>query len=405
MAGVIFFYLCSNMSDNRYNQRGVSASKEDVHQAIKNIDKGIFPQAFCKIIPDILGNDDAFCNIMHADGAGTKSSLAYVYWKETGDISVWKGIAQDAIIMNIDDLICVGATDNILLSSTIGRNKNLIPGEVIAAIINGTEEILAELRSQGISIYSTGGETADVGDLVRTIIVDSTVTCRIERDKIISNDNIQAGDVIVGLSSSGQASYETEYNGGMGSNGLTSARHDVFDKSVANAYPESFDPAVPFDLVFSGGKKLTDKVQIDENTEVTAGKLVLSPTRTYAPVIKKVLESHRKQIHGIVHCSGGAQTKVLHFVNDNVHIIKDNLFPIPPLFQLIQEQSGTDWKEMYKVFNMGHRMELYVPAEIAEDIIAISKSFNIDAQIIGRVESAAQKQVTINSEKGNYTYF
>lgn len=405
MAGVIFFYLCSNMSDNRYNQRGVSASKEDVHQAIKNIDKGIFPQAFCKIIPDILGNDEAFCNIMHADGAGTKSSLAYVYWKETGDISVWKGIAQDAIIMNIDDLICVGATDNILLSSTIGRNKNLIPGEVIAAIINGTEEILAELRSQGISIYSTGGETADVGDLVRTIIVDSTVTCRIERDKIISNDNIQAGDVIVGLSSYGQASYESEYNGGMGSNGLTSARHDVFDKSVANAYPESFDPAVPFDLVFSGGKKLTDQVQIDENTAVTAGKLVLSPTRTYAPVIKKVLESHRKQIHGIVHCSGGAQTKVLHFVNDNVHIIKDNLFPVPPLFQLIQEQSGTDWKEMYKVFNMGHRMELYVPAEIASDIIAISKSFNIDAQIIGRVESAGQKQVTINSEKGNYTYF
>lgn len=393
------------MSDNRYNQRGVSASKEDVHQAIKNIDKGIFPQAFCKIIPDILGNDEAFCNIMHADGAGTKSSLAYVYWKETGDISVWKGIAQDAIIMNIDDLICVGATDNILLSSTIGRNKNLIPGEVIAAIINGTEEILAELREQGISIYSTGGETADVGDLVRTIIVDSTVTCRIERDKIISNDNIQAGDVIVGLSSSGQASYETEYNGGMGSNGLTSARHDVFDKSVANAYPESFDPAVPFDLVFSGGKKLTDEVQIDENTTVTAGKLVLSPTRTYAPVIKKVLESHRKQIHGIVHCSGGAQTKVLHFVNDNVHIIKDNMFPVPPLFQLIQEQSGTDWKEMYKVFNMGHRMELYVPAEIAEDIIAISKSFNIDAQVIGRVESADKKQVTINSDKGNYTYF
>lgn len=405
MAGVIFFYLCSNMSDNRYNQRGVSASKEDVHQAIKNIDKGIFPQAFCKIIPDILGNDEAFCNIMHADGAGTKSSLAYVYWKETGDISVWKGIAQDAIIMNIDDLICVGATDNILLSSTIGRNKNLIPGEVIAAIINGTEEILADLRSQGISIYSTGGETADVGDLVRTIIVDSTVTCRIERDKIISNDNIQAGDVIVGLSSSGQASYETEYNGGMGSNGLTSARHDVFDKSVANAYPESFDPAVPFDLVFSGGKKLTDKVKIDENTEVTAGKLVLSPTRTYAPVIKKVLEGYRSQIHGIVHCSGGAQTKVLHFVNNDVHIIKDNMFPVPPLFQLIQEQSGTDWKEMYKVFNMGHRMELYVPAEIAEDIIAISKSFNIDAQIIGRVESSAQKQVTINSEKGNYTYF
>jgi len=392
------------MSDNRYNQRGVSASKEDVHQAIKNIDKGIFPQAFCKIIPDILGNDDAFCNIMHADGAGTKSSLAYVYWKETGDLSVWKGIAQDAIIMNIDDLICVGATDQILLSSTIGRNKNLIPGEVIAAIINGTEEILAELRAMGISIYSTGGETADVGDLVRTIIVDSTVTCRIERDKIISNDKIQAGDVIVGLSSYGQASYETEYNGGMGSNGLTSARHDVFEKSIANNYPESFDPSVPFDLVFSGGKKLTDLIKIDEETEVTAGKLVLSPTRTYAPVIKKVLEAHRSQIHGIVHCSGGAQTKVLHFVNDDVHVIKDNLFPIPPLFQLIQEQSGTDWKEMYKVFNMGHRMELYVPEAIAQEIIAISESFNIEAQIIGRVESSAQKQVTIESEKGTFVY-
>ena len=392
------------MSDNRYNQRGVSASKEDVHQAIKNIDKGLFPQAFCKIIPDILGNDEAFCNIMHADGAGTKSSLAYVYWKETGDISVWKGIAQDAIIMNIDDLICVGATDNILLSSTIGRNKNLIPGEVIAALINGTEEILADLREQGISIYSTGGETADVGDLVRTIIVDSTVTCRIERDKIISNDRIQAGDVIVGLSSSGQASYETEYNGGMGSNGLTSARHDVFNKSVATAYPESFDPAVPFDLVFSGGKQLTDLVQIDAETAITAGKLVLSPTRTYAPVIKKVLEGFRSQINGIVHCSGGAQTKVLHFVNDNVHIIKDNMFPVPPLFQLIQEQSGTDWKEMYKVFNMGHRMELYVPAAIAEDIIAISKSFNIDAQIIGRVEASTQKQVTIHSDKGDFVY-
>ncbi|WP_316840076.1 AIR synthase related protein [Pedobacter gandavensis] len=392
------------MSDNRYNQRGVSASKEDVHQAIKNIDKGIFPQAFCKIIPDILGNDDTFCNIMHADGAGTKSSLAYVYWKETGDLSVWKGIAQDAIIMNIDDLICVGATDQILLSSTIGRNKNLITGEVIAAIINGTEEILAELRELGISIYSTGGETADVGDLVRTIIVDSTVTCRIERDKIISNHKIQAGDVIVGLSSSGQATYETEYNGGMGSNGLTSARHDVFDKSVATSYPESFDPSVPFDLVFSGGKKLTDTIKIDEDTEITVGKLVLSPTRTYAPVIKQVLDAHRDQIHGLVHCSGGAQTKVLHFVNDDVHIIKDNMFPVPPLFQLIQEQSGTDWKEMYKVFNMGHRMELYVPAAIAEDIIAISKSFNIDAQIIGRVEASEKKQVTIESDKGTFVY-
>ena len=392
------------MSDNRYNQRGVSASKEDVHQAIKNIDKGIFPQAFCKIIPDILGNDEEFCNIMHADGAGTKSSLAYVYWKETGDLSVWKGIAQDAIIMNLDDLICVGATDHILLSSTIGRNKNLITGEVIAAIINGTEEILAELREMGISIYSTGGETADVGDLVRTIIVDSTVTCRMKRDEVISNHTIEAGDVIVGLSSSGQATYETEYNGGMGSNGLTSARHDVFDKSVADKYPESFDPAVPFDLVFSGGKKLTDTIKIDEQTEITIGKLVLSPTRTYAPVIKKVLEKHRNQIHGLVHCSGGAQTKVLHFINDNIHVIKDNLFPVPPLFELIQEQSGTEWKEMYKVFNMGHRMELYVSEEIAADIIAISKSFNIDAKIIGRVENSAKKQVTINSENGSFNY-
>lgn len=392
------------MSDNRYNQRGVSASKEDVHQAIKNIDKGVFPQAFCKIIPDILGNDEAFCNIMHADGAGTKSSLAYVYWKETGDISVWKGIAQDAIIMNLDDLICVGATDHILLSSTIGRNKNLITGEVIAAIINGTEEILAELREMGINIYSTGGETADVGDLVRTIIVDSTVTCRMKRDEVISNHTIQPGDVIVGLSSSGQATYEQEYNGGMGSNGLTSARHDVFDKSVADQYPESFDPAVPYDLVFSGGKKLTDKIRIDEDTEMTIGKLVLSPTRTYAPVIKNVLEKHRSQIHGLVHCSGGAQTKVLHFINNDVHVIKDNLFPVPPLFELIQEQSGTAWQEMYKVFNMGHRMELYVPQEIADSIIAISKSFNIDAQVIGRVESSDRKQVTIISEKGSFNY-
>jgi len=392
------------MSDNRYNQRGVSASKEDVHAAIKNIDKGIFPQAFCKIIPDILGNDDAYCNIMHADGAGTKSSLAYTYWKETGDISVWKGIAQDAIIMNLDDLICVGATDNILLSSTIGRNKNLIPGEVIAAIINGTEEILAELRALGISIYSTGGETADVGDLVRTIIVDSTVTCRMKREEVISNHTIQEGDVIVGLASFGQATYETEYNGGMGSNGLTSARHDVFNKSVANKYPESFDPAVPFDLVFSGGKSLTHPVIIAEETTVSAGKLVLSPTRTYAPVLKKILDSHRKDIHGLVHCSGGAQTKVLHFINDDVHVIKDNLFPVPPLFKLIQEQSGTDWKEMYKVFNMGHRMEIYVPANIAHEIISISKSFNIDAQIIGRVEKGNQKQVTIHSEFGTFTY-
>ncbi len=392
------------MSDNRYNQRGVSASKEDVHAAIKNIDKGIFPQAFCKIIPDILGGDESYCNIMHADGAGTKSSLAYTYWKETGDLSVWKGIAQDAIIMNLDDLICVGATENILLSSTIGRNKNLIPGEVIAAIINGTEEILAELRELGISIYSTGGETADVGDLVRTIIVDSTVTCRMKREDVISNHTIQNGDVIVGLASYGQASYETEYNGGMGSNGLTSARHDVFDKSIATNYPESFDPAVPFDLVFSGGKKLTDTVEIDSENSITAGKLVLSPTRTYAPVIKQVLDKFRKNIHGLVHCSGGAQTKVLHFINDDIHVIKDNLFPIPPLFKLIHEQSGTSWEEMYKVFNMGHRMEIYVPATIAEDIIEIAKSFNIDAQIIGRVETSNQKQVTIVSDKGSFVY-
>ena len=392
------------MSDDRYNKRGVSASKEDVHAAIKNIDKGIFPQAFCKIIPDILGNDPAYCNIMHADGAGTKSSLAYTYWKETGDLSVWKGIAQDAIIMNIDDLICVGATDQILLSSTIGRNKNLIPGEVIAAIINGTEEILAELRDLDISIYSTGGETADVGDLVRTIIVDSTVTCRMKRDEVISNDNIKAGNVIVGLASYGQATYEREYNGGMGSNGLTSARHDVFEKSIADTYPESFDPSVPLELVFSGGKKLTDLVQISETERITAGKLVLSPTRTYAPVIKQILSKHRKQIDGIVHCSGGAQTKVLHFINEGLHVIKDNLFPIPPLFKLIQEQSGTDWKEMYKVFNMGHRMELYVPESIAQDIIAISKSFNIDAQIIGRVEAGSKKQVTITTENGEFIY-
>lgn len=394
------------MSDNRYNQRGVSASKEDVHAAIKNIDKGIFPQAFCKIIPDILGNDESYCNIMHADGAGTKSSLAYTYWKETGDLSVWKGIAQDAIIMNLDDLICVGATDHILLSSTIGRNKNLIPGEVIAAIINGTEEILAELRALGISIYSTGGETADVGDLVRTIIVDSTVTCRMKREEVISNHTIQNGDVIVGLASFGQATYETEYNGGMGSNGLTSARHDVFNKSIAQQYPESFDPAVPFDLVFSGDKKLTDTIEIDASTSlsITIGKLVLSPTRTYAPVMKKILDLYRKDIHGLVHCSGGAQTKVLHFINDDIHVIKDNLFAVPPLFELIQEQSGTSWQEMYKVFNMGHRMELYVPESIAAAIITISKSFNIDAQIIGRVETGTQKQVSIHSDKGSFTY-
>lgn len=387
----------------RYDQRGVSASKDDVHNAIKNIDKGLFPKAFCKIVPDILTNDAEYCNIMHADGAGTKSSLAYTYWKETGDISVWRGIAQDAIIMNLDDLLCVGATDNILLSSTIGRNKNLIPGEVIAAIINGTEEILSELRDAGIGIYSTGGETADVGDLVRTIIVDSTVTCRMKRGDVISNHNIQPGDVIVGLASYGQATYEKEYNGGMGSNGLTSARHDVFNKSVADKYPESYDAAIPNDLVFSGSKNLTDLVDIGNGQSVTAGKLVLSATRTYAPIIKVMLDQYRNQIHGMVHCSGGAQTKVLHFV-DHVHIIKNNLFPTPPLFKLIQEESRTGWHEMYKVFNMGHRMELYVPKEIAAELIKISESFGVAAQIIGYVEEAVQKQVTIQSAYGEFIY-
>lgn len=391
------------MSDLKYNQRGVSAGKEDVHNAIKNIDKGLYPKAFCKIIPDILSGDESWCNIMHADGAGTKSSLAYVYWKETGDISVWKGIAQDAIIMNIDDLLCVGALDNILLSSTIGRNKNLIPGEVIAEIINGTEEILAELRDLGIGIYSTGGETADVGDLVRTIIVDSTVTCRMKREDVISNHRIQAGDVIVGLASYGKATYEKEYNGGMGSNGLTSARHDVFSKYIAEKYPESFDPAVPYDLVFAGGKALTDKIKVETGEEITAGKLVLSPTRTYAPVIKQILDKYRPQIHGMVHCSGGAQTKVLHFV-DNLHIIKDNLFPVPPLFELIQHESNTDWQEMYKVFNMGHRMELYIPQEIAAEVISISESFGIPAQIVGRVEASDEKKVTIHSPFGTFNY-
>jgi len=391
------------ISSQRYDQRGVSASKDDVHNAIKNIDKGIFPQAFCKIIPDILNNDPAYCNIMHADGAGTKSSLAYSYWKETGDISVWRGIAQDAIIMNLDDLLCVGAIDNILLSSTIGRNKNLIPGEVIAAIINGTEEILAELRDAGIGIYSTGGETADVGDLVRTIIVDSTVTCRMKRKDVISNDRIQPGDVIVGLASYGKADYEIEYNGGMGSNGLTSARHDVFNKSIAEKYPETYDHGVPYDLVFSGSKNLTDKIDIGNGESVTAGKLVLSPTRTYAPIIKQILSEYRDQIHGMVHCSGGAQTKVLHFV-EGLHIIKDNLFTTPPLFKLIQEESKTSWQEMYKVFNMGHRMELYVPEEIASGLIAISKSFGVDAQIVGRVEAAEKKQVTVISEFGVFLY-
>jgi len=391
------------VSSQRYDQRGVSASKDDVHNAIKNIDKGIFPQAFCKIVPDILTGDDAYCNIMHADGAGTKSSLAYTYWKETGDISVWRGIAQDAIIMNLDDLLCVGATDNILLSSTIGRNKNLIPGEVIAAIINGTEEILSELRDAGIGIYSTGGETADVGDLVRTIIVDSTVTCRMKREDVISNHRIQPGDVIVGLASYGQANYEKEYNGGMGSNGLTSARHDVFNKTIADKYPESYDAAIPYELIFSGSKNLTDKIDIGNNQSVTAGKLVLSATRTYAPIIKKILDAYRGQVHGMVHCSGGAQTKVLHFI-DNLHIIKDNLFPVPPLFKLIQEESKTSWQEMYKVFNMGHRMELYVPQEIAAELISISQSFGVDAQIIGRVEKADTKKVTVTSEFGVFEY-
>jgi len=390
-------------SSQRYDQRGVSASKDDVHNAIKNIDKGIFPRAFCKIVPDILTNDPLYCNIMHADGAGTKSSLAYTYWKETGDISVWRGIAQDAIIMNLDDLLCVGAIDNILLSSTIGRNKNLIPGEVIAAIINGTEEILAELRQAGIGIYSTGGETADVGDLVRTIIVDSTVTCRMKQSDVISNHRIQPGDVIVGLASYGQANYEKEYNGGMGSNGLTSARHDVFNKTIADKYPESYDAAIPYELIFSGSKNLTDLIEIGNDQSITAGKLVLSATRTYAPIIKKMLDAHRYNIHGMVHCSGGAQTKVLHFVDD-VHIIKDNLFPVPPLFNLIQQESKTSWQEMYKVFNMGHRMELYVPQEIANELIKISESFGVDAKIIGHVEAADKKQVTIRSEFGEFVY-
>lgn len=388
------------MSDQRYMLRGVSASKEDVHNAIKNVDKGIFPKAFCKIIPDILCGDPEYCNIMHADGAGTKSSLAYAYWRETGDLSVWKGIAQDALIMNIDDLLCVGATDRILLSSTIGRNKNLIPGEVISAIINGTEELLADLRKLGVNIYSTGGETADVGDLVRTIIVDSTVTCRMRRDEVIDNANITAGDVIVGLASFGQATYETEYNGGMGSNGLTSARHDVFAKYIAEKYPETFDAAVPDELVYSGGCKLTDPV---EGTGLDAGKLVLSPTRTYAPVIKAILDVMRGDIDGMVHCSGGAQTKVMNFV-DKVHVIKDNMFPVAPLFELIQEQSGTDWKEMYKVFNMGHRMEIYLKPEHAARVIEISESFGIEARIIGRVEAADANRLTIISDKGTFEY-
>jgi len=385
----------------RYAQRGVSASKEDVHNAIKHIDKGLFPKAFCKIVPDYLTNDDDYCLVMHADGAGTKSSLAYMYWKETGDLSVWKGIAQDALIMNIDDLLCVGATDNIMLSSTIGRNKNLIPGEVISAIINGTEELIEELKSYGVTIHSTGGETADVGDLVRTIIVDSTVTARIKRSDVIDNANINAGDVIVGLASFGQATYENEYNGGMGSNGLTSARHDVFHKYLAKKYPESFDVSVPDKLVYSGQVKLTDVIA---NSPIDAGKLVLSPTRTYAPIIKKILSIYSKDtVHGMVHCSGGAQTKILHFI-DNLHIIKDNLFQVPPLFKLIQEQSKTDWNEMYQVFNCGHRMELYVSPEIAEDIISISNSFNVEARIVGRVEASRSKKLTIKSDYGEFLY-
>ena len=388
------------MSNQRYDMRGVSASKEDVHNAIKNIDKGLYPKAFCKIITDVIGGDLEYCNIMHADGAGTKSSLAYIYWKETGDMSVWKGIAQDSLIMNIDDLLCVGATDNILLSSTIGRNKNLIPGEVIAAIINGTQELIDELKELGVNIVSTGGETADVGDLVRTIIVDSTVTCRMKRADVINNANIAGGDVIVALSSCGQATYEKSYNGGMGSNGLTSARHDVFAKYLAEKYPESFDPHVPDELVYSGNVKLTDAV---EGVSLDAGKLVLSPTRTYAPFVKRMLDEMRADIHGMVHCSGGAQTKIMHFVT-NKHVIKDNLFPIPPLFKLIQEQSGTDWKEMYKVFNMGHRLEVYLRPEKAQRVIEIAKSFNIDAQIIGRVEDAPANHLTIVSEKGTFEY-
>ena len=391
----------SSASSDRYKLRGVSAQKEDVHNAIKNIDKGLFPKAFCKIVPDHLTGSDDHCIVMHADGAGTKSSLAYAYWKETGDLSVWKGIAQDALIMNIDDLLCVGATENILLSSTIGRNKQRIPGEVLAAIINGTEELIQDLAQHGISIKSTGGETADVGDLVQTIIVDSTVVARMKKNEVIDNANIQAGDVIVGLASFGQAKYETEYNGGMGSNGLTSARHDVFNSFVKDKYPETFDASVPSELTYSGTKKLTDAV---EGSPLDAGKLVLSPTRTYAPIIKAIFNAiGRKSIHGMVHCSGGAQTKILHFI-DQLHVIKDNLFETPPLFSMIQQESGTDWREMYEVFNMGHRMELYVSAEKAEEIISISQSFGVDAQIVGRVEAAAKKQLTINSPYGTFTY-
>ena len=388
------------MTDQRYDRRGVSASKEDVHNAIKNTDKGLYPKAFCKIVPDYLGNDPEYCNIMHADGAGTKSALAYVYWKETGDLTVWKGIAQDALIMNVDDLLCVGATDHILLSSTIGRNKNLIPGKVISAIINGTNDLVEELAKMGVNIYPTGGETADVGDLVRTIIVDSTVTCRMKREDVIDNANICPGDVIVGLSSSGQATYEQAYNGGMGSNGLTSARHDVFAHYLATKFPESFDPAIPLDLVYSGSKKLTDAIA---DTGLDAGKLVLSPTRTYAPVVKKILQELRPVIHGMVHCSGGAQTKILHFI-DKLKVVKNNLFPLPPLFELIQQESGTPWQEMYKVFNMGHRMEIYLPAKYANQVIEISRSFNIDAQVVGHVEYADSPELLIESPYGTFSY-
>ena len=389
------------MSNERYMQRGVSASKEDVHNAIKNADKGLYPQAFCKIIPDLLGGDPDYCNLMHADGAGTKSSLAYIYWRETGDLSVWKGIAQDALVMNLDDLLCVGATDNILFSSTIGRNKSLIPGEVIAEIINGTEELLENLRQLGVGIYSTGGETADVGDLVRTIIVDSTVTCRMRRSDVIDNARIAGGDVIVGLASYGQASYEHQYNGGMGSNGLTSARHDVLGKYLAERFPESFDAAIPQELVYSGSRSLLEPV---EGTPLNMGQLILSPTRTYAPVVAAVLRELRPQIHGMVHCTGGAQTKVLHFVNDNCRVIKDNMFPVPPLFRAIKDCSGTDWKEMYQVFNMGHRLEFYLPQEVASDVIAISQSFGIEAQVIGHVEDAATNSLTIQSPYGTLRY-
>ena len=388
------------MIESRYLQRGVSASKEDVHNAIKNIDKGLYPKAFCKILPDILAGDEAYCNIMHADGAGTKSSLAYMYWKETGDLSVWKGIAQDALVMNIDDLLCVGAVDHILVSSTIGRNKHLIPGEVIAAIINGTEELIASLRDMGINIYSSGGETADVGDLVRTIIVDSTVSCRMKRDEVITTDRITAGDVIVGLSSSGQATYESSYNGGMGSNGLTSARHDVFAKYLALKYPESYDPHTPEELVYSGSYRLTEAIQ---DLNIDAGKLVLSPTRTYAPVVKALLKELRPRIHGMIHCTGGAQTKILHFI-DNLHVIKDNLFPVPPLFHIIKEQSGTPWDEMYKVFNMGHRFEVYLPEKYAAEVIAVASGFHIDAQIVGHCEQAGRKKLTIRGQVGEYEY-